>query len=139
MKGIGRLCGFGFLLSLLAGVPAFSQTGRGRAAGYPSDRSPSQSRGGGRQSGTTTDRSAVEPLASFTGVLRGIGRKTLTLENAAGNTIEFRCTKKTKYYHGSTSLKPSGLQSGDRLSVEAKRALDGSLDAVNVRLEHPKP
>ena len=78
------------------------------------------------------------PAASFHGVLRGIANGKLSVEVTAENTLDFHCVKKTKIYDGDKQLKPSALKVGDTLSIDARRALDGSLDAVSVRVEHPK-
>jgi hypothetical protein len=83
-------------------------------------------------------KSPDESLPSFAGTVRGIDSKALTLERPDANTLEFNCSKKTKYYDGSKKVKASAIKPGDRVSVEAKRAPDGTLDAVNVRLERQK-
>lgn len=123
-------------------MPASAQFGR-----FPGSGSPIPGRGGvglpspvpgGRQPGTGKQKTPDEPLPNFTGTVRGIGSKTLTLEGPESNTLQFNCSKKTKYYDGSKKIKSSAIQAGDRVSVEAKRAPDGTLDAVNVRLEHSK-
>jgi hypothetical protein len=137
MKRVAQLCGLGFLFFLLAEIPAWSQYGR--LPGGSSSPGRSTYPGGSKQSGSQKGRSTEVPLANFTGVLKGMGGKTLTLEEAEANVLQFYCSRKTKYYDGSKTIKPSVLKPGDHLSVEAKRRLDGSLDAVNVHLEREKP
>ncbi len=78
-------------------------------------------------------------LPSFSGMIRAIDAKMLTLERPDANTLEFHCSRKTKYYDGSKRIQRSALKPGDHVSVEASEAPDGSLDAVNVHLERPKP
>jgi len=78
-------------------------------------------------------------MPNFAGTIRGIDSKLLTLEEPGTNLLEFRCSKKTKYYDGSKKIASSGLKPGDRVAVEARRALDGTLDAVIVRFDRPKP
>lgn len=104
---------------------------------YPgrSTRVPSNTQGKVDPSGTSKDGA----LPSFAGTVRGLDAKLLTLERPDENTLEFNCSKKTKFYDGTKKIKVTDLKPGDRVSVEAKRALDGSLDAVNVRVEHQKP
>jgi len=80
-----------------------------------------------------------EVLPSFSGRVLGVGDKVLTLERPDSNTIEFHCSGKTRYYDGAKKVKASAIAPGDEVSVEAKRAPDGSLDAVNVLLVHRKP
>jgi hypothetical protein len=87
-------------------------------------------------SGQSTGREdiAKEILPNFPGTLRGIDGKSLTLETPDENTLLFHCSKKTVYYDGSKKIKSSDLKPGDTISVEGRKAPDGSLDAVNVRL-----
>jgi hypothetical protein len=127
MKSVARLFSLGLLMLLMAGIPAWPQYGRTPG-------------GSGRSRGASSPRSAQgsspdEPLPTFAGTLKGIDKKMLTLEGDDSNALEFRCTKQTKYFDGSKSVKSTALKTGDRVSVEARRAPDASLDAVNVRLE----
>jgi hypothetical protein len=78
------------------------------------------------------------PLATFTGTVHDMDGKTLTVEDADAKTLQFFCTHKTRYFDGSKKIKSSDIKPGDRVSVESKTALDGELEAVNVRREHPK-
>jgi hypothetical protein len=78
------------------------------------------------------------PLASFTGTVRGVDKKTLLLEEPDGNTLQFFCSGKTRYYDGSKKIRAAGIKPGDRVSVDASRGPDGKLDAVNVRLLRPE-
>ncbi len=77
----------------------------------------------------------TEPLPTFNGALKGVGPHSLTLEEEAGNTLEFRLTKKTRCYDGSKAVKPSALKPGRQLAIDAKRDLDGTLEAVTVRAQ----
>ena len=74
------------------------------------------------------------PLASFTGTVRGVDKKTLLLEQPDADTLQFFCSGKTRYYDGSKKIRAAGIKPGDRVSVDASRGPDGKLDAVNVRL-----
>ena len=98
-------------------------------------RVPSNTQGKGDPSGTSKDG----VLPSFAGTVRGVDAKGLTLERPDENTLEFNCSRKTKFYDGPKKIKGTDLKPGDRVLVEARRAIDGSLDAVNVRVEHQKP
>lgn len=79
------------------------------------------------------------PLASFTGNIRQLDSNSFTIDGPDSNTLEFFCTRKTRYYDGAGKLNRSALKSGDRVSVDARRALDGTLEAVNVHRERQKP
>lgn len=106
---------------------------------YPGRTYPGQgTRGTNRAPNAGQQTQAGEPLPSFDGTVRGIDSKLLTLERPDSNTIEFYCSKKTKFYDGSKKLKASAIKAGDKVLVEARRAPDGSLDAVNIRLDHKK-
>jgi Domain of unknown function (DUF5666) len=106
---------------------------------YPNRYPGQQRRGTSRPSAQPDKGNSTDPLPSFAGTVRGLDSKLLTLERPDENTLEFNCSKKTKYYDGDKKIKVSAVKPGDQVSVDAKRAIDGSLDAVNVRLEHPKP
>jgi len=120
--------------ALVTGLPAMCQTSRQPGSGSPQGR-----RGGGWQAQTNPATPEQEPMPNFAGTIRGIDSKLLTLEEPGTNLLEFRCSKKTKYYDGSKKIASSGLKPGDRVAVEARRALDGTLDAVIVRFDRPKP
>ena len=78
------------------------------------------------------------PLATFTGTVRDMDGKTLTVEDADSKTLPFFCTHRTRYFDGARKIKASDIKPGDRVSVESKTARDGEMEAVNVRREHPK-
>jgi len=102
---------------------------------------PGRSSRGGR-GGTSRPRANPDSeniLPNFDGTVRGIDSKGLTIELPDSNTLEFNCSKKTNYFDGTKKIKPKDIRPGDHVSVEAKPAPDRSLDAVNVRLGHPKP
>jgi len=125
------------LLLVVAAAIAIAQTGRPAYPGQPgrgvSLPQAVPDTGGGKQ------KSPGEPLPSFPGTVRGIDDKGLTIERPDSNTMDFRCSKKTKYFDGSKKITPSDVKPGDHVSVEAKRAIDGSLDAVSVHLDRQKP
>ena len=78
-----------------------------------------------------------QPLATFSGVVEEIDAKKISLQDADGNTLQFVCTHKTRYFAGSKKIKASDIKPGDRVSIETKRFPDGELEAINVRLESP--
>jgi hypothetical protein len=126
----------GLLLLIVIGAIAIAQVGRSPYPGQPG-------RGVGLpqavpDTGSKKQKSPDEPLPSFPGIVRGIDAKGLTIERPDSNTMDFHCSKKTKYFDGSKKIKPSDVKPGDSVSVEAKRAIDGSLDAVSVRLDRRK-
>jgi hypothetical protein len=119
----------GVLLVQLVTMPilSYAQVGRGR---------PQRT---GQGAGTSLPKAVPDvTLPSFDGKVRGIDEKLLTLERPDSNTMEFHCSKKTHYFDGTKKVKADAVKTGDSVSVEAKRAPDGSLDAVNVRIQRPK-
>ena len=115
------------VLLVLAAAPAVSQSGR---AGR---------RQAGARSSSTDQSTSDKALPNFTGIVRGLDKKMLLLEEADQNTMQLYCTNKTRYFDGSNKIKPSQIQTGDRVSVEARLGPDGKPEAVNVRLEREKP
>lgn len=116
-----------FLLLLLAAAPASSQIGRpGRRSSTGRSGNPDQS---------TSDKA----LPEFAGIVRGLDKKKLLLEEADQNTMQLFITKKTRYLDGDKKIKASEIKVGDRVSVEARLGPDGKPEAVNVRLEREKP
>ncbi|MBI5281321.1 MAG: hypothetical protein HY858_06530 [Candidatus Solibacter usitatus] len=75
------------------------------------------------------------PTPGFTGIVRGSDKKGLAVENVDKNVLQFTCTRKTVYLQGKTRLKLADIQAGDTVTVEARKAPDGTLDAVVVHLE----
>jgi hypothetical protein len=124
-----RLVSAGLALFLVFAGSAFPQAGRGRGG----TRRPSTA-AGGRQQNTPEG-----PLANFVGVVRGSSSKSLTMEDPDSNIVQFDCSRKTRYFDKGKAIKASALKPADRVSVEARRTLDGRLEAVNVRREQPQP
>jgi hypothetical protein len=77
-----------------------------------------------------------EPAADIHGTVRSATGKKLAIDVEGDQTLEFYYTRKTKFYDGDKKVKASSLKRGDRVSVEAQRGLDGTLNAVKVSLEH---
>lgn len=115
------------VLLLLAAAPAVCQSGR---AGR---------RQSAARSSNTDQSTSDKALPNFAGIVRGLDKKMLLLDQADQNTMQLYCTKKTRYFDGSNKIKASQIQAGDRVSVEARLGPDGKPEAVNVRLEREKP
>jgi hypothetical protein len=115
---------FALLLLLAAAIPASAQYGRTRM-------------GGGSRNTQQPSMSAT-PAVTFTGIVRGFDSKLLNIEGPETNTLVFHCSKKTKYFDGDKEIKKDVIKTDAHVSVDAKRAGDGSMDALSVRLVHPK-
>ncbi len=91
--------------------------------------------GGGRSQQPSL---SATPAVTFTGIVRGIDAKILNIEGPETNTLVFHCSKKTKYFDGGKEIKRDAIKTDDHVSVDSRRAPDGSMDALSVRVEHPK-
>ena len=85
-----------------------------------------------------SDKSVEEVLPAFPGTARVVNAKALHLEMHDGNVMVFRCTKKTAWLDGEKKIKAEAVKEGEMLVVEGKKAPDGSMDAVNVRVQREK-
>jgi len=79
-----------------------------------------------------------EPLATFSGSVQDIDKKILRIKSEDANTLTFVCDRKTQFFDGDKKIKLTDIKPGDHVSVESKRFRDGELEAINVRLDHPK-
>ena len=82
--------------------------------------------------------SVNEPAATFSGLVQIVDKGSLTLQEDDSNTLRFVCSRKTHYFDGDKKIKLADVKPGDRVEVETKRFPDGELEAINVRIEHPK-
>jgi hypothetical protein len=80
-----------------------------------------------------------EPLASIHGVVEVSTPKTLIVETADSNALEFFCTRKTRYIEGKKKITSADLNKGDLVTVESRTNLLGDAEAVNVYREPRKP
>ena len=89
-------------------------------------------RGTGGLPGPTGERD-VRP--TFEGDVKSISKKELFISSETGNGIKFIITGKTTAYDGDKRIKVTSLQTGQHVFIEAQLDVDGSYDAVNVRLK----
>jgi hypothetical protein len=89
-------------------------------------------RGTGGLPGPTGERD-VRP--TFEGDVKSISKKELFISSETGNGLKFVITGKTTAYDGDKKIKVTSLQTGQHIMVEAQLDVDGSYDAVNVRLK----
>jgi hypothetical protein len=96
----------------------------------------------GQYYGVRPERRMGAPTESvypaFPGTARSVSAKSLTLELHDGNEMHFRCTKKTAWLDGEKKIKPADVKEGAMVVVEGKKAPDGSMDAVTVRVQKEK-
>jgi hypothetical protein len=91
--------------------------------------------GRGAGTGTSQPKQPSAPLASFSGTLRRLTGKVLELQTDNDQTLELRCSGKTKFYRESKKIKAADLKPGDDLVVEVRHEIDQSMSAVNVYLQ----
>ncbi len=83
----------------------------------------------------------TEPPGSFAGTIDEATKKSIRVEFADGNGLNFYCSSKTQIMDGDKKLKCADLQRGQHVTVESKHARGGTLDAVKVKVisTDPKP
>lgn len=130
------------LLFLVTEASLFAQTAP-YPGGYPPGQRPYPGSPGGipfpwprrgKQSGPQT-KGPSERLSNFSGTLRKLDEKSLVVEARDGRMLDFQRSDKTKFYKNSQEINASELESGDRVSVEARQDQQGYLYAVNVYLD----
>jgi len=91
----------------------------------------------GRSMGTTNGIPGVTPAVAFRGTLRSIDKKEIVLDSGEDQLLHFKRTKKTKFLKGEKEIKPDDFPDEAAVVIEASRAMNGDLDAVNVFLGEP--
>ncbi len=108
----------------------------GYAQQYPGQPLPQRGRpplrGTGGLPGPTGERD-VRP--TFEGDVKSVSKKELFISSETGNGLKFIITGKTTAYDGDKKIKLTSLQTGQHVFIEAQLDVDGSYDAVNVRLK----
>jgi hypothetical protein len=114
-----------FILSVLAFSLVLS-------AQYRTRRSPGQIPAG---------EAGPDLLVDFRGTVSALTSKKLTLtleESKKGeeNTMDLSLSRKTAAYDGDKKLKLADLKTGQVVDIEAKKQIDGSMEAVTIHLNH---
>ena len=87
--------------------------------------------------GTTNGIPGVTPAVTFRGTLRSIDKKEIVLDSGEDQLLHFKRTKKTKFLKGEKEIKPDDFPDEAAVVIEASRAMNGDLDALNVFLGEP--
>ena len=103
----------------------FAQYGRPRPARSP------------RTTGGIVD--GATPLVSIRGAIRSISKKNIVIDTGDDQILTFKRTKKTRFLKGASEIKPDNFPAAAKVFIEASRAMNGDLDAVNVFLGEPPP
>lgn len=74
------------------------------------------------------------PLATFEGTVKSVDHKKIMVDEE-GNVMDFYLSRRTRVYSGEKEIKPAELKAGDRVKIEAAPRLDGTVDAITVRVQ----
>jgi hypothetical protein len=77
-------------------------------------------------------------LADFTGVVHGVSKKQVTIENAEGNLIDFEINRKTKVMRGKAEIQAEDIMPGDQVNIEARQEMLKFLVAVVITVQPPQ-
>jgi hypothetical protein len=80
-----------------------------------------------------------QPVATLHGTVVAVSSKKISVKISDDNVLDFHVTRKTKFYSSGKQANAKIVKVGEPATMEAIRAGDGSLDAVNVRVNPPKP
>jgi hypothetical protein len=89
-------------------------------------------------SATATSGPYNGPAVTFNGTVKTIGKKELTLDldpadpGAERQSLTFRVSKKTKFSKDDQPIKPTDIEVGMHISLDATRDGDQKLSALNV-------
>ncbi len=108
---------------------------------YPQQSAPGNARPKSRSTGRalTNGSSPDDVLPDFKGTIAIATAKKITLTpedvkpGEDANTMDFEISRKTMIFQREKKLKPADLKAGDSVSIESKRLLDGTLEAVTIR------
>ena len=83
------------------------------------------------------------PAVTFNGTLKALSKKQLIVDldptdaDADRQSLTFRFSKKTKFLKGDQPIKPTDIEVGTHISLDATRDGDLKLSAVNVFVPAP--
>jgi hypothetical protein len=85
--------------------------------------------------------SGPDLLVDFHGTLTSLTGKTIVLtlddsKKGEENAMEISLSRKTVAMDGDKKIKVTDLKAGQSVDVEAKRQIDGSMEAVRIHLDH---
>jgi hypothetical protein len=113
------------VVAMLAGTPAAAQMRRGTRSTT--------------SAGAGTDPALAVAVASFSGVVKGInkGKKKLSIELEAGNTVDFLVSHKTKYFYGDKAIQLKDLTVDSDVKIDGTKDGFGSLTAIKITVKPP--
>src|SRR5207237_894404 len=84
------------------------------------------------RSGPANGIPGATPAVTFRGSLRSIDKKEIVIDAGEDQILHFKRTKKTRFWKGDKAIKPDDFPENAAVVIEANRALNGDLDAINV-------
>jgi hypothetical protein len=75
---------------------------------------------------------------SFRGKLKDLSSKEITIETDDDQIVSIHRSRKTKFFKGTQAIKPSDIEMGTPVIVDAIEEVDLSLTARSVTVETPK-
>lgn len=75
------------------------------------------------------------PPATFNGTVHGITSKQVTIENEAGNLLDFDVSRKTRIVRDKKQVPLSQLESGDVVAIEARQVMGRYLEALSITVQ----
>jgi hypothetical protein len=81
---------------------------------------------------------AYNVAGSFHGKLKDLTNKEITIETEDSQVLAIHRSRKTKFFKGTQSIKPSDIDLETMVTVEASEEVDLSLTAVSVTVDTPK-
>ncbi len=88
--------------------------------------------------GTPKPGSYKGVAGSFHGKLKDLSSKEITIETSDGQIVTIHRSRKTKFFKGTQSIKPSDIDIETPVTVDATEEVDLSLTAISVTVDTPK-
>src|SRR2546428_5212879 len=84
-----------------------------------------------RSSGPNGVRNGETPPVSLRGTLRSINKKEIVIDTGDDQIVTFKRSKKTRFLKGTKEIQPVDFPQRAAIVIEANRAMNGDLEAVN--------
>jgi hypothetical protein len=81
---------------------------------------------------------AYNVAGSFHGKLKDLSSKEITIETEDSQIVSIHRSRKTKFFKGAKTIKPSDIDLETPITVDATEEVDLSLSAVSVTVDTPK-
>jgi hypothetical protein len=81
---------------------------------------------------------AYNVAGSFHGKLKDLSSKEITIETEDSQIVSIHRSRKTKFFKGTQTIKPSDIDLETPITVDATEEVDLSLTAVSVTVDTPK-